>query len=644
MRLAFLTDRRVERALVVAVLAVYGVLAATAMKDKSNTFDEIAHLTAGFAYWTLDDYRMQPENGNWPQRLAAVPAVVRGARFASTESESWRLSDVWAIGDQFFFDQGNNIEQLLFEGRACMTLLGMALGAIVFAWARRLTGRAGGWLALLLFVASPTMLAHGALTTSDMAAALALVASVGALWQVLHRVTLATVLLSALAVSGLMLAKFSGVLILPIAGILVALRFFLGRPLIWRPWRGRTWRIEYGWTRQAPIIAGLAAVHLLVGIAVIWGSYGFRYSAFATDAAGQNLLVNWPKLLGAGRERGNELVVAAIEWARRWHALPEAYLYGFGHTMVFAQQRPSFLNGVVATTGRLSFFPYAFLVKSTIPFILFCVAGLAAWVRLPVFPRRRYQLIPLLVLLVVYGGLALTSDLNIGHRHLLPIYPVLMIMAGATVWWIGRRSPAAGGARTAVLAAIVVLAAWHVAESVSVRPNYLTYFNELVGGPAEGYHHLVDSSLDWGQDLPALKAWLDENRVGRGDPVYFSYFGTAQPFHFGIDATLLPGFLNRRRQPANGPWTGGWYVFSATMLSGVHSSTLGQWTPEMESEYQQVRRMPPESQLQLGEIPEQLRFGRLLNYLRGRTPAALINNTILVFRLTDADMAEALDQ
>ena len=643
MNLATLAGRRVERALVFCALVIYATMAVTGVKDKSNTFDEIAHLTAGYAYWMLGDYRLQPENGNWPQRLAAVPAVLRGARFASTSSDSWRLSDVWGVGDEFFFDRGNDIDRLLLEGRACIALLGMALGAMVFAWARRLTGRTGAWLALLLFVASPTMLAHGALTTSDMAAALGLVACVGALWRVLHRVTLATVLVSVLAMSGLMLAKFSGVLIIPMAIVLVVLRVFLGRPLVWRLWRGRAWRIEYGWSRQAIVIAGLAVFHLAAVVLMIWASYGFRYSAFAGASAGQRLMVDWPTLLGAGL-KSDTLVVNAVEWARDWRVLPEAYLYGFTHTMVFSQARPSFLNGVVATTGRLAFFPYAFMVKSTLPFIAFCVAGLVAWVRLPVFPRKRYQLVPLLVLVVIYGGAALTSNLNIGHRHLLPIYPALMIIAGASVWWVGRWSSVTGLGRTIMLAAAVALVAWHVGESVRIRPNYLTYFNQLAGGPSEGYRHLVDSSLDWGQDLPALKAWLDENRVGRGAPVFLSYFGTSRPSHFGIEATLLPGFLNRHRRPANGPWTPGWYVFGATMLMGVHSPTLGEWTPKMEAQYQQVRRLPPEEQRTLGEIPEQLRFGRLTDYLRRRTPTAQINNSILVFRLSDKDLADALDQ
>ncbi len=638
-----LTGRRAQWALVACALVAYAALAITGAKQKSNAFDEIAHLTAGYSYWTLGDYRLQPENGNWPQRLVALPAVLRGATFASLETDAWRGSDVWTVGDEFFFDRGNDIDRLLLEGRALVTLLGMGLGALVFVWAKRLTGTGGAWLALLLFVASPTMLAHGALTTSDMAAALGFMAAVGALWRVLHRVTPATVLMSVLATSALLLAKYSGVLLAPIGIILVAIRLFLQRPLIWRRRRSDPWRMEYGTSRQVAVIAGLVGLHVMAAVLLIWASYGFRYSAFAGASAGQHFYVDWPRVLGLGPEGGG-LTAGAVQWARSWHLLPEAYLYGFSHTMTFSQTRMSFLNGVVSNTGRAAFFPYAFMTKSTLPFIIFCLGGLAVWLRGPVFPRQRYQLIPLVTLLVVYGGAALTSNLNIGHRHLLPIYPVLMIMAGVSAWWATRSSALNGIQRNIAVAVVVALAAWHVGESAMIRPNYLTYFNQLDGGPAQGYRHLVESSLDWGQDLPALKIWLDEHRQSPDEPVFLSYFGTSRPLHFGIDVNLLPSFINRRHGKVGAPWTPGLYVFGATMLAGVYSPTQGQWTPAMEAQYQQVRRMTPEALAATGDLLEQLQFGRLSDFLRRREPSAQVANSMLVYRLSDGDLDEALDR
>ena len=85
--------------------------------------------------------------------------------------------------------------------------------------------------------------------------------------------------------------------------------------------------------------------------------------------------------------------------------------------------------------------------------------------------------------------------------------------------------------RKAAGIATLILVAWHALESVNIRPNYLAYFNQLAGGPSQGYKHLADSSLDWGQDLPALKKWLDGQGLQQpgGSGVYLSYFGTARP-------------------------------------------------------------------------------------------------------------------
>ena len=169
---------------------------------------------------------------------------------------------------------------------------------------------------------------------------------------------------------------------------------------------------------------------------------------------------------------------------------------------------------------------------------------------------------PLLALIAVYGMFALTTNLNIGHRHLLPVYPALCILAGGAAFWLQPlfertrtaepqnatnrrqqrstrvRPTARAGLKTRphhvfVGIATVAMLAWHVAESATIRPDYLAYFNQLAGGPSEGYKHLADSSLDWGQDLPALKQWLDREGLQRpgASHVYLSRFGTPGPTH-----------------------------------------------------------------------------------------------------------------
>jgi hypothetical protein len=230
---------------------------------------------------------------------------------------------------------------------------------------------------------------------------------------------------------------------------------------------------------------------------------------------------------------------------------------------------------------------------------------------------------------------------------------------------------------------------WFVAESFRIRPHYLAYFNQLVGGPAQGCHHLVDSSLDWGQDLPGLKAWLEEQapssrHAPRGEPqtsigdagahhaghdgnvkhptVYLSYFGTGSPEYYGIQAEVLPSYFPR---PKPGPviLRGGVYCISATMLQGVYLDLPGPWTDDKEKIYRELRKKldqfdtsadQPALRAALLEegLPsywprfrdayEQLQFNRLCTVLRQREPNHQIGYSILVYLLTDAEVRAAL--
>jgi hypothetical protein len=698
------TPRRLPVAAGAALLLLaYFALATSAVREKSNTFDEIAHLTAGYAYWTLDDYRLHPENGNWPQRLGALPALLAPLRFPSLDDAGWRESDAYAVGDQFFFGAGNDIDRVLWQGRATIALLGVALGAIVFAWSRRLNGAPGSWISLVLFVLSPTMLAHGALVTSDMAAALAFTVAAGAWWVLLHRVTPVTAAASVLAAAALFLSKFSAPIVVPIVAALAGLRVIAGGPLAVEA--GRRVASIAGRGRQTVALLILAGLHAVVVVALIWASFGFRFTAFHPERPGDRLLVEWGTLLSEPDTGKPGVTERAVGWARGNRLLPEAYLYGFAHSVRFAQSRRAFMAGEYGTEGWRSFFPYAFAIKTTIPLIGLLGLALAAAIvraRRPLNGRPAlgyaFAAAPLILLIGVYWVFALATNLNIGHRHLLPVYPALFILAGGAGFWLdrwrfgGKDGPAgrsgrdmpprrkqkrsapappaprhrAGRAPAALALLTLGLTGWHALESFAVRPHYLAYFNGLAGGPAQGYRHLVDSSLDWGQDLPGLKLWLDANAgPPSAVPVYLSYFGTARPEHFGLEAILLPGYFDRRESLAPAPLAGGWYCISATMLQGVYLGAPGPWTAAYEAQYQKLAgpalellravetRDRPRVDAMLAargeaywvsllEEYDQLRISRLMAWLRQREPTTMIGYSILVYRLNDADVAEAL--
>ena len=629
--------------LAVLCAALHAVLAVTAMVDKSMTADEIAHLTAGHAYNTRGDYRLQPENGNLPQRLAALPLTLAGDPLPPTNLEIWRTADVWKYGHLFFYEGSLPAGERLFLGRAMIALMSAATGLLVFFWSRARFGWGGGFLSLGLFVFCPTFLAHGALATSDVTMTFFFLAAVGAWWRHLESPGWQWATISGVTLGLSLVAKFSAVLLLPMLAMI---------GLVWAWGESR----PGGWRRPLLRLARSTAVHGVAAWAVIWCFYGFRFSAFAPDLAeGATFNHGWGWLL-----TGIGWPAKVIVWLRDGRILPEAWLHGLTFVLQFSRARGAFMSGEYGVTGWVMFFPWAFLIKTPLPLVLLLAGGMFAGLRqaLTLPAGRAWQklrpLTPLAVLFVVYWATSLLSHLNIGHRHILPIYPVLFIAAGWMGKWLDWRRPLA-------LIGIVGALGWHAGESMGARPHYLAYFNQIIGGPANGWRHLVDSSLDWGQDLPGLKRWLDAKAPGQ--PVYLSYFGTGDPAYEGIKATMMPSQPDVR-PPGN--WyrlTPGVYAVSATMLQHVYNRVRGAWTVELETEYQKLRDVEPtlfeyqenstrRAALQR-EVPaknwntawkrlEQLRFARLCHYLRVREADATIGHSIRVYRLDAAELTGAV--
>jgi len=695
-----------EKSFVAAILLLFWVAMVASLRDKSLVFDEVLHATAGFSYWRFGDYGFQPENGNLPQRVAGLPLALGSYKAPATDSSEWRNSQAPVVGYNWFYELGNDAERMAASGRAACGVLAVLLGAVVWAWSRKLFGPKGGMISLILYVLNPTILANGALMTSDMAAALFLLAATWGWWAVLQRMSAGRVVVSALLMGCLFVSKASAVLVIPVMLALAAARVFDGQPL---PIASGRWRGEISSrARQALAFAAVGIVHIVVVVAVIWTFYGFRFSAFPSPGSGDRFLAPWeyvldlPDPFAAGQHPPPTGAFHAVDFLRKHELLPEAWLYGFGDVLHSAKVRRTFWNGEYSETGWAGFFPYTFLVKTPLSVFGVCALALAAgWAARKKDPKARllYATLPLWALLAVYWLAAISSHLDIGHRHLLPVYAPMFVLCGVSACWLGRRW--AGPALCALLVLLAAETAWRF-------PNYLAYFNGLVR-PADAYRHVVDSSLDWGQELPAAKHYID--RHPEGAPFYLSYFGMASPAYYGISARLLfsfggpyargnPDFLMTKLPPdrvdeevarlqkerttydlmgvgqmGNDVYAvflkkapelrleGGTYLISATMLQPVYYyGPRGPWNDRYEATYQRLQKeveplltLDPGARAEafkrydldaLGPLLdqfEQYRLARLTAYLRQREPDNTLNYAILVYRLTDADLVRALD-
>ena len=746
------------------------------LRSKSQTYDEGANAAAGCSYWRFNDYRLDPENGNLPQRVIGLPLFLGSHRFPDTNSAAWRSSDEWEVPYQWFYTLGNDVERMTQLGRAASGLIAVALGFLVWSWSRHLFGPVGGMLSLTLYVFDPSILANGALMTSDTASASFFLAATWAWWRMLQRITWPRVLLGGLAVAALLLSKMSGPLIAPVALVLLVVTVIDRRPIRFALAGKRDLRTRGA---KVTVLCGVALAEVAITLAVIWAFYGFRYGAFVAsmpgawtdptwecvllkpppreifdslqlDAAKRNRvrevftrengdLNSWSyasvsaldvvKREALTRQQAGELdsvlakrsqqpVPRVLELLRQYHLLPEAYIYGAAVTWWDAHGHAAFLNGHFSLTGFRVFFPYTFAVKT--PIATFVVMLLAIGATIGTFRRATnngatlwqcvYDSLPLWVLLFVYCSAATANHINIGHRHILPVYPPIFVLCGVAAKWIHRAtnsgSVVAGKFKPAIAAALaVIVSIIFLAAEICYRfPNYIAYFNGIVK-PATPYRHLVDSSLDWGQDLPSLAHYISSKFPDY--PCYLAYFGTASPAYYGIrakpmyteDAVQTPSFpaehgeeLLRQflhEQPDCDPdvvlskqegeqvvatvvkkpdllrLRPGIYFVSATLLQPVTKTAgefLGPWNSRVEQEYQKgctlvapllsddvatrraaLAKYRPDTWRGVIRDYDYVRFYRLAAFLRHREPDDTVNYSILVYRLNEDDLSRALD-
>ena len=606
-------------AIATLLLALFWWLAVSATFERSPTSDEPPHIASGVAYDRYDDFRMHPENGVLPQRIFGLPALWENARFPR-DSESWQTAAYWLLGWDFFYSLNNPIDWIVLQARSLNAAIGVLLGLFTFLVARAWHGRMGGLLALGMFVFTPSLLAHSALATSDVTAALLLLLAPWCFWWHLERRDVVSGVVAG-AVSGLALvAKFNGVLLVPMYALLGCADAWL---------RGEEGSRAGRFSRNV----GLALVQAGLAAAVIWAFYGCRFRA--AGSADPALQFAW-KL---------DDMMAVIGWKRHlleqlfaWKLLPEAWLYGFTHVLAGSAARPAFLAGEYSDGGWWEFFPALFLAKTTLGSLVAFVAALglvgAIARRTPPEIRRAWvrRAMPLAVTAAVVWTAAMAGNLNIGDRHILAIYPPLFILAGTLarhVWlrWAGA-----------------LLLALHAQAALAIRPYFLASFNPLVGGPAKAYQIFTDSAIDWGQDLPSLAGWLDRHR-SPPEKVYLAYFGTAWPPHHGVRPDHFLPMMTYLVRPPLEPYElqPGLYCVSATGLSEVYQPQRGEWTADREAEYRRLRARA--GTLAAGDYAryDLLRFSRLCKFLQRRPPDAAIGYSILVFRLSQAELQEALE-
>lgn len=556
--------RRAHSAAAAGLLLVFAALASWCALRQSATWDETAHLSAGYSYLRWGDYRLNPEHPPLLKMLAALPLLplrpwpeaVAGetdspSLLAARNTWARALSDPnaeWVFGHHFLYgmkdetlrrhgatrshqappeasyapeDFHNDAGRMLFLARLPMIALAVLLGLLIWLWARELHGPAGAALALALFCFDPNAIAHAGLVTTDMGASLFVFGSVYFFWRGLRAPSRANAAAMACCVAAAFASKFSAVLLIPILGTLAALQ-----------WRS-------GGRERGLAAAAALAVSFTAAFGGVWLAYGARYAPTPSGERFPPIMAGVPALMQKAR------------------LFPEAYLHGAAIAGAKSRELKSFLFGRRSDRGFPGYYLATIALKTPLPALALIGAALVlAWRRR--IPDAAFLLIPAGIWLAA----ASLSRYNIGHRHLLPMYPFLFVLCGGLARPWSRLAE-----RTRLRTAAVVLALI-AAAPFTAYPHALSYINELGGGPRRGWRLLADSNVDWGQDLAELASAL--KRRGVAEPVGLCYFGTADPRYHGIAHVNLPGGVwfepqsdfSAARRP-------GWLAISANGLNGV---------------------------------------------------------------------------
>lgn len=528
-------------ALALLVLA-FVAQAGLASPQKSASFDEQYHLTAGYSYLRTGDFRMATTHPPLAGMIAALPLLARQDIALPLDSPLWDQGRRYDFSDVFLWDaNGERAVEMLVQARWGITLLGALLLIAIFLWARRLLGPGGALLALTLAAFDPNLIANARLVTTDLPLTALLFMALWRLWCWLERPR-GYDLVAAGVLGGLtMAAKYNGLLVWPVA---------LAAALVYAP---ASRKQALNWQRRALGVVAMGGI----GLGALWAVYRFQFGP--------------PALLPLRLP-----LPAPFFWDHLFAT--------FSGLLAENAAKPDFLLGQVSMHGWWYYFPVALGVKTPLPLLILLALGIAGLVRRQELRRQSAVWLPPLAFLL----LGLTGVLTIGYRHMLPAIPFAIMLAGNSVEWLKL------GARRRIprwLPATVggLLVAWAVLGAVRFFPHQEAYFNELAGDWRNWSNLLVDSNLDWGQDLPALRELMARRGL---DSVNLAYFGKGVPERYGVRYRPLPSylrFMEGREVNAYNPYTPepGWYAVSATSL---RLGTLGEDTSDL---YAYFRTLQP---------------------------------------------------
>jgi len=558
---------KLSKILAFGMLGLMFVLLFFSSWNDAATFDEVAHIPAGYSYLTQRDYRLNPEHPPLIKDLSAIPLLFLKLNFP-TNVKAWTedVNGQWDMGRIFLYESGNNPDQILHFSRFPIMLLALIFGWLLFVWTSRLYGNKVGLLTLFFFSFSPTIIAHSRYVTTDLGAAFGFFIGLMIFVNFLNNQTKKNLIITGVIFGLVQLLKFSLIILAPIY-------FLLG--VLWVVISG------YSWKEMLKIICKIILIGL-IGLIIIWVVYQFHVWNYPVERQLQDIktILTSP---------GAKPFTGLIAWLSDKHIFQGLGEYLFGLLMIIQREtggNSAYFLGTVSASGSPLYFPLLYLVKEPLAFhilaliaLIFAIQNIKKakernWKVIKEWMRDNFSLTASMIFVGLYFLQAITGNLNIGIRHILPTLPFIYFLVARQIirWQRGfsieepqnffqwlkyiYNTYIKSLEKYSVVGALLL---WLFLSTLITFPYYLSYFNILGGGTQNGYKIATDSNYDWGQDLKRLVKFVDENKI---DKIAVDYFGGGSPSYY-LGDKFEPWWSVRGE-----PLVGSWLAVSANTFQG----------------------------------------------------------------------------
>lgn len=547
----------------VILILIMGVISFLGSLGNSATMDELAHIPSGYSYLKFSDYRLNPEHPPLAKDLATAPLLFLNLKFP-TDKPLWteQINAQWDAGGQFLYGIGNDADKMIFWSHFGLLFIMLALGWFVFMAVSEWYSPRAGLLALFFYAFSPTILGHGPLVTTDVAAAFGIFVAIYYYLRFLKNPGYKSLIYAGIAFGICFLMKFSAFLIIPLFAILGIIKMI------------QKWN-EGAWKAVKTYILGTVLIGV-IGLLVIFPLYFHHTYNYPPERQLADTVFNLSS-------HGMRTFVNITVWMADKPVLRAWAQYFLGLLMVIQRAsggNTTYFLGEVSNTGWHYYFPTVYLLKEPLSFVILIFLSLIFWIFRP-FRKKEKEENPavtekisiwkklgdlylvetaLLLFLAIYWGSSIKSNLNIGVRHLMPTFPLAYALVAGRIDKFLKQSSDKKIFKPAI-AVLGLLLAFQAFSTLRAFPYFISYFNETVG-IENGYKYAADSNYDWGQDLKRLVKYTNENNI---DKIIVDYFGAGNPHYYLKDKLAYRGDPEVK-----------WLALSATFLQGFCGKPV-QW-------------------------------------------------------------------